>query len=189
MAARDTAQRAVRMCERLGVLAQQTLTGEEATADAVLGALRDVGAVLADDGLLVLTFSGHTERGEGPIESAHWCLVGGGVTLSQVANQLAQLPATARLLVIADTCYASAIAQVLTGPQPVIVLASCGEDQTMVDRPRSEFVTRLEQSVCSTGALGSIEALRELLEADTPDCERPVVWSNAPRPQIASSGT
>jgi hypothetical protein len=26
---------------------------------------------------------------------------------------------------------------------------------------------------------GSIDALRGVLEADTPDCERPVVWTNA----------
>jgi hypothetical protein len=125
-----------------------------------------------------VTFSGHTERGDGPIETARWCLVGGGMMLSQIADHLAQLPPAARLVIIADTCYAAAITQCLRGAQLAVVVASCAEDQTMVERARSEFVVRLEDLVCSDPSR-SIDELRAALEADTPDCERPVVWTNA----------
>jgi hypothetical protein len=183
VAARDTAQRARRICEHSGVAEQRTLAGDQATPEALRDALDHAAAVLIDGGLLVVTFSGHTERGDGPIETARWCLVGGSLTLGQLADQLARLPAAARLVIIADTCYAAAIAQCLRGPQLAVVVAACGEDQTMIERLHSEFVVRLEDAVCSDRAPGSppcsIDTLRAVLEADTPDCERPVVWTNA----------
>jgi hypothetical protein len=184
-AARDTAQRAQRICEHAGVAEQRTLAGGNATAEALRDALGHAAAVLREDGLLVVTFSGHTERGEGPIGEARWCLVGGGLPLSQIADHLARLPRTARLVIIADTCYGAAIAQCLQGAQPAVVIAGCGDDQTMIVRRHSEFVVRLEDFVCSGRPPGSpprsIDALRGVLEADTPDCERPVVWTNADR--------
>jgi hypothetical protein len=178
-AAQDTAQRVARICSELGIADQRTLAGEQATVASLLGALAAAGATLADDGLLVLTFSGHTVRGDGPIETACWCLFDGGIELSQVAGQLAPLPRDASVIVICDSCYASAIASVLIGTQEVVVLASCGADQTMVDRLRSEFVVRLEEFVASQRARCSLAQLRAVLEDDTPDCERPVVWTNA----------
>ena len=182
-AARDTAQRAQRICEHAGVTEQRTLAGEQATAEALRKALGHAAAALSEDGLLVVTFSGHTERGDGPIDTARWCLVGGSLPLSQIADDLAGLPPTARLVIIADTCYGAAITRCLRGTQPAIVIAGCGEDQTMIVRRHSEFVVRLEDFVCSerppASPLGSINALRAVLEADTPDCERPVVWTNA----------
>jgi hypothetical protein len=179
LAVRDTVQRAQRICEHAGVAEQRTLAGDQATAEALLGALERAATVLIDGGLLVVTFSGHTERGDGPIETARWCLVGGGVTLSQIADHLALLPPTARLVILANTCYAAAIAQCLRGAQPAVVIAGCGDDQTMIERARSEFVVRLEDFVCAERPPGSIDELRAMLEADTPDCERPVVWTNA----------
>jgi len=178
IAARDTLQRAQRICERSGVVDQRTLAGDQATPEALRDALDHAAAVLINGGLLVVTFSGHTERGDGPIETARWCLVGGGMMLSQIADHLARLPATARVILICDSCYAAAIGCVLSGPQQVIVLASCGEDQTMIDRIRSEFVVRIEEFVSAYRAEGSLAPLRDALEADTPDCERPVVWTN-----------
>ena len=177
-AAHDTVQRAQRICERSGVVEQRTLAGDQATAEALRDALDHAAAALIHGGLLVVTFSGHTERGDGPIETARWCLVGGGMMLSQIADQLAQLPPAARLVIIADTCYAAAIAPCLRGAQLAVVVASCGEDQTMIERARSEFVVRLEDLVCADPAR-SIDELRAALEDDTPDCERPVVWTNA----------
>src|SRR5689334_11439575 len=76
-AARDTLERAQRICECSGVIEQRTLAGDQATAEALGDALGHAAAVLINGGLLVVTFSGHTERGDGPIESARWCLVGG----------------------------------------------------------------------------------------------------------------
>ena len=178
IAAHDTVQRAQGICERSGVVEQRTLAGDQATAEALRDALGHAAAILINGGLLVLTFSGHTERGDGPIETARWCLVGGGMMLSQIADHLAQLPPAARLVIIADTCYAAAIAHCLRGPQLAVVVASCGEDQTMIERARSEFVVRLEDLVCADLS-PSIDELRAALEADTPDCERQVVWTNA----------
>ena len=177
-AAHDTVQRAQRICERSGVVEQRTLAGDQATAEALRGALDHAAAALINGGLLILTFSGHTERGDGPIETARWCLVGSSLTLAQITDQLALLPPAARLVIIADTCYAAAIAHCLRGGQLAVVVASCAEDQTMIERARSEFVVRLEDLVCSD-ATRSIDELRAALEADTPDCERPVVWTNA----------
>ncbi|HEX8107710.1 MAG TPA: hypothetical protein VF516_08265 [Kofleriaceae bacterium] len=179
IAARDTVQRAQRICEHSGVVEQRTLAGDQATAEALRDALDHAAAVLINGGLLVVTFSGHTERGDGPIETARWCLVGGSLTLSQIADPLARLPPAARLVIIADTCYAAAIAHCLRGAQLAVVVAGCSEDQTMVSRARSEFVVRLEDLVCSSHPGRSIDEIRAALEDDTPDCERPVVWSNA----------
>jgi hypothetical protein len=83
------------------------------------------------------------------------------------------------VLVICDSCYAAAIAGVLSRTQDVIVLAGCGEDQTMVGRRRSEFVVKIEEFVVSRRSQGTLAQLRDVLEDDTPDCERPVVWTNA----------
>lgn len=178
-AARDTLQRAERICESAGVTEQRTLAGDQATAEALRDALAHAAVELINGGLLVLTFSGHTERGDGPLETARWCLVGGGSTLAQIADQLARLPPAARLVIIADTCYAAAIAPCLRGPQLAVVIASCAEDQTMIERVRSEFIVRLEDLVCSGDPSRSLDEIRAALEDDTPDCERPVVWTNA----------
>jgi len=178
-APQDTVQRVQHVCRCLGIAEQRTLSGEQATAAALLGALADASTALTHDGLLVLSFSGHTARGDGPIETARWCLYDRGVELSEIADHLARLPHNIRAIVICDSCYAAAIAGVLTGPQEVVVLASCGDDQIGVDRARSEFILRLEAFVCADRAEGSLAELRDLVEADTPDCERPVVWTNA----------
>jgi len=180
-ATQDTTRRVARICCELGITDQRTLAGDQATVDALLGALSEAVATLVDDGLLVLTFSGHTVRGDGPTETARWCLFDGGVELSQITGQLSRLPAAATVLVICDSCYSAAIASVLSGTQEVVLLAGCGEHQTMIGRCRSEFVVKIEEFVVSRRSRGSLAQLREVLEDDTPDCERPVVWTNAAR--------
>jgi hypothetical protein len=174
----DSVQRASAICDRAGIVEQRTLAGEQASCAAVLGALDDAGARLDDGGLLVLMFAGHCERGDGPIETARWCLADGGLEIAALAAQLAQLPTQTCVVIIADTCYAAAIAAVFTGPQPVLLLASCGEDQTTVARRSSDLMVRLEQFWFAADGPGSVTELRDTLEADTPDCERPVVWTN-----------
>jgi hypothetical protein len=174
----DTMRRAVKVCRAAGVDEQRTLAGEHATRAALLSALEYARGALPNDGLLVLSFAGHTQRGDGPLESARWCLFDGGLALSRIACQLALFPADARLVIITDTCYAAAIAGTLVGTQRALVLASCGEDQTAIDRNSREFMVRLESFVCSAGRQGTVEDLRRHLELDTPDCERPYVWTN-----------
>jgi hypothetical protein len=180
-AAEDTAERFERIGRVLGIGDQRMLAGEHATIAAVLDALDRAAADLAPHGLLAVMFSGHTVRGEGPIETARWCLFDGGLEMSQIADRLARLPGTARVLVVCDSCYAAAIASCLIGPQQVVLLASCGDDQTMIDRARSEFVVRLDAFVGERRSDGTLAQLRDVLADDTPDCERPVVWTNAPR--------
>jgi hypothetical protein len=177
VAAPDTICRAMAIARHLGIAYQRTLAGEQVTAAVLRGELGWAALALAPRGLFFLSFSGHTERGEGPIETTRWCLAGGGLDLATIAGDLARLPPGARLIVLCDTCYAAAITSTLVGDQEVIVVGSCAEDQTMLERRSSEFMVRLEQFVRS-GAQGSLDELRAVLEADTPDCERPFVWTN-----------
>jgi hypothetical protein len=179
VAARDTVQRAERLCQRAGIVEQRALLGEAATRDAMLGALEAAAGSLAGDGVLVLTFSGHTERGDGPIDTTRWCFADGPLRVAEIAARLARLPSTARIIVIADTCYGAAIAHAPLGPQPLLLIAGCGDEQTMVERANSEFVVRLEELVgrCAGRSLAEVKVV---LEADTPDSERPVVWTNTP---------
>jgi hypothetical protein len=51
----------------------------------------------------------------------------------------------------------------------------------MIDRARSEFVVRLDAFVGERRSDGTLAQLRDVLEDDTPDCERPVVWTNVER--------
>lgn len=189
-ASQDTLGRALRICALVGIGEQRVRAGHQATAAAVRDALATAAATLGDDSLLVVSFAGHTERGDGPIATARWCLVGGGITLADLADDLARLPRSTWISIIADTCYAAAIATVLHGPQAVVVIGSCGDDQTMIERAHSELIVRIEGFVHAEmqeamrppqgHATGSaLDALRDVLEADTPDCERPVVWTNA----------
>ena len=179
MVSPDTLQRRRRICEHAGIAEQQVLRGKSATAEALLAALRRARAALGDEGVLVLTvLRPHRARRRPDRVGA---LVPGRRRreLSRICEHLAALPAAATLLLICDTRHAAAIAQALCGPQQAVVLASCGDGQTMLDRRRSEFVVRIEDFLCATRGRGSLAALRAQLEADTPDCERPVVWTHA----------
>jgi hypothetical protein len=178
IAAPDTVRRIARICEHAGIVEQHTLASEQATTAAVRAALLHATERLASGGVLVVTFSGHTKRGDGPIGTARWCLFDDGLELSEIARHLALLPETSRIVLICDTCYAAAIAQVLVGAQQVLVVASCSDEQTMIQRRVSEFVVRLEDFICATRGHGSVDDLRARLEHDTPDCERPAVWTN-----------
>ena len=177
VAARDTIVRSARMCERAGVSEQYTLAGAAATCDNVLDALQAAALILATDGLLVLTFSGLTERGDGAIGDARWCFADGTLAIAELARELARLPAHARIVVIADTCSATAIRHTALGPQPFLLIAGCDDDQEMAARLPSEFIFRLEELLLRRPD-PSLADVRAALEADTPDRERPVVWTN-----------
>ena len=164
VSARDTIARTARMCERAGVSEQYTLAGAAATCDNVLDALQAAALILATEGLLVLTFSGYTERGDGAI--------------AELARELSRLPAQARIVVIADTCSATAIRHTPLGPQPFLLIAGCDDDQLMTERLPSEFIHRLEELLIRRPD-PSLDDVRAVLAADTPASERPVVWTNA----------
>lgn len=192
---RDTLRRMSRLCAAAGLTAQVRLTGERATCDGVRRAVGRVARLLAPGGLLVLTFSGHSERGP---SRAGWCLHDGVLRLPEVASLLATVPRDTCVVVVADTCYAAALAQAVDpgpvpglgpalGPGPVpgpalVLLAACGAGQCTLDRPSSEFVERLERLVLPGGvrdpACASYAWLATELCRDTPDVERPSVWTN-----------
>ncbi|HEX4418759.1 MAG TPA: hypothetical protein VH165_12700 [Kofleriaceae bacterium] len=183
VASRDTVQTTEKLCRIAGIADQHLLIGGHATRAALAARLHAAAHALHDDGLLVLTFSGHTERGAGPIEATRWCLHDGPIGLAELAAQLARLPRTARVVVIADTCYAAAIKHVALGPQPLLLIGGCQEEQTTLERARSEIIVRLERLLCAGDALGgpgpSVRAIKAALEDDTPDAERPCVWTSS----------
>jgi hypothetical protein len=178
-AARDTVRRLARVCRVFDIDAQVILYDEAATTEAFTAALGHASRAITADGVLVLTFSGHTERGDGPFGSARWCLFDAGLELSWIADSLASLPPAVRIVIVCDSCYGAAIARTLTGPQPAVVVASCGDDQTMVSRASSEFVVKMEALVSSSEGDVTLDELSDVIAADTPDCERPRVWISA----------
>ena len=179
VASRDTVQTIEAMSRDAGIAEHVRLTGEQATCEALRAALDAATTGLDDDGLLVLTFSGHTERGDGPIEATRWCLADGPIGVAEVAARLAQLPSRARIVAIVDSCYAAAIKHVPLGPQAFALIGGCQEEQTMLERARSELVVRLEQ-LHATSRRPSLQTVKALLEDDTPDAERPCVWTTWP---------
>ena len=107
---------------------------------------RAAAAAIGPGGLLVLTFSGHSER---PVPGEHdggWCLHDAALRHVETAGLLAAAPASARIAVIADTCYAAACAATFTGvPATTIVLAACAENQATLNYQHSAFVKKLER--------------------------------------------
>src|SRR6185503_3161387 len=96
LSCRDTVDRLSRLCQAAGVRAQQALLGPDATTGRVRAAVAGIGP----GGLLVLTFSGHSER---PVPGEHnggWCLHDRALRHVETAALLATAPASARIVVI-----------------------------------------------------------------------------------------
>ena len=62
LSCRDTVERLSRLCQAVGVRTQQALLGLDATTGRVRVAIAGAAAAIGPGGLLVLTFSGHSER-------------------------------------------------------------------------------------------------------------------------------
>jgi hypothetical protein len=185
LSCRDTAARLSRVCQAAGIRAQQTLLGPQATTGQVRAALAGTAAGIGPGGLLVVTFSGHSER---PVPGEHdggWCLHDAALRHAQTARLLAAAPQSAHIVIIADTCYAAACATVLTRvPATTVVLAACAENQATLNYQQSHFVKRLEWLTYPGGRpnpdCGSYAWLRRELRKDTPDVERPDVCASNP---------
>ena len=181
----DTVERLSRLCQAAGVLAQQTLLGKDATTGRARAAITGAAAGIGQGGLLVLTFSGHSER---PVPGEHdggWCLHDAALRHVETAALLGVAPASARIVIIADTCYAAACAAVLTSvPATTVVLAACAANQATLNYQHSEFVHKLERLAAPGGRPNpncrSYAWLRRELRNDTPDVERPDVRANNP---------
>jgi len=185
LSCRDTAERLSRLCQAAGAGSQQTLLGPSATTGRARAAITAAAAGIGPGGLLVLTFSGHSER---PVPGEHgggWCLHDAALRHTHTAALLAAAPATAHLVIIADTCYAAACAAAFTHlPSATVVLAACAEYQATLNYQHSQFITTLERLTYPGGkpnpGCASYTWLRRELRKDTPDVERPDVRANTP---------
>jgi hypothetical protein len=185
LSCRDTVERLSRLCQAAGIRAQQVLLGPDATTAPARTAIAAAAAGTGPGGLLVLTFSGHSER---PVPGAHdggWCLHDAALRHAETAGLLAAAPASARIAIIADTCYAAACAATFTGvPATTVVLAACAENQATLNYQHSAFVHKLERLTYPGGKpnpdCASYAWLRRELRQDTPDAERPDIRTNHP---------
>jgi Caspase domain len=185
LSCRETVERLTRLCQAAGVRAQQALLGPDATTGRARAAIAGAAAGIGPGGLLVLTFSGHSER---PVPGEHdggWCLHDAALRHVETATLLAAAPASARIVVIADTCYAAACAATFTGvPATTVVLAACAENQATLNYQHSAFIRKLERLTYPGGRRNldcrSYAWLRRELRQDTPDVERPDVRANHP---------
>ncbi len=176
---RDTLTRMTRLTRAAGIQEQHCLAGTQATRAAVAETIAHGATALAHDGLLVVTFSGHTVRHH---DQTFWCLHDGELQLGEMAACLAGAAASARIVVVADTCYGAALRRYADLAATLVLIAACGEDQHTMNRPTSEFIVRLEQLTYPGGsrnaACTTYRWLHEQLQHDTPDVERPEVWTN-----------
>jgi hypothetical protein len=184
LSCRDTVDRLARMCRAAGLHCQYRLLGSAATLTRVRNLLAWA-ATVGDQGLLVLSFSGHSSRPVAGTEGG-WCLRDGVLAHTETAALLRALPRSAHLVVVAETCYAAAFADAFAELAPATVLvAACAAYQSTLNYPVSRFVTELAQLV--PGAAGTAPArhgylrLRHALRRDTPDVERPDILANRPQ--------
>jgi hypothetical protein len=114
-----------------------------------------------------------------------WCLRDAALRHVETATLLVAAPGSARIAVIADTCYAAACAATFAGvPAATIVLAACADNQATLNYQHSEFVHKLERLTYPGGRLNpdcrSYAWLRRELRKDTPDVERPDIRASNP---------
>jgi hypothetical protein len=183
---RDPLERMSRLAAAAGIARQRTLLGVHAGRAEVIEGLRRGAAGLDPRGHLLLAFTGHSDReraGLGRPPAVAWCLSDGTLPLTEVAALLGTAPPTAFITVIADTCYAAALSRFAI-PAAVVLLAACGADQEVLARPATGFAARLEQLVLADGqpnpACTSYLWLNRQFRRDSPDVERPLVWTNRP---------
>jgi hypothetical protein len=181
---RDTIESASRLASAAGISRQHQLAGASATRERVSRALASATTELDPHGQLLLTFTGHSDRGEPDASGRReisWCLRDGTLGLAEVAALLRALPSTAMIVVVADTCYAAALSA-FAMPAPLVLLAACGAGQQILARPAVTFTALLEQLVLPGGRpnpdCASYLWLDRRLRHDTPDVERPRVWAS-----------
>jgi hypothetical protein len=181
----DTVERLTRVCHAAGVRTQQHLLGRRATVGRIRDAIAGPATRISEDGVLVLTFSGHSERAIPGEHHGSWCLRDGVLRHTETVELLAGAPPFAHIVVIAETCYAAAFAAVFAEvPAATVLLAACAANQSTLNYPRSEFAIALERFTFPNGSPNpqctSYTWLRRELRKDTPDVERPAVLANRP---------
>jgi hypothetical protein len=176
---RDTMARLTRLTHAAGIWEQHWLAGTQATRAAVAETIERGATALAPAGLLVVTFSGHTVRHH---DQTFWCLHDGELPLGELATCLTGAAASAQIVVVADSCYGAALRRSADLAVTLVLLAACGADQHTLNRPTSEFIVRLEELTYPDGSrhaeCTTYRWLHERLRDNTPDVERPEVWTN-----------
>jgi hypothetical protein len=185
LSCRDTAERLWRICQAAGIGAQQILLGPDATTGRTRAAIAASAAATGPGGVLVVTFSGHSERPVPGKYGGGWCLHDQALRHGETAGLLAAAPASAHIVIIADTCYAAACAAAFTSvPATTVVLAACAENQATLNYRQSQFVKTLERLTYPGGRpnpdCSSYAWLRRELRKDTPDVERPDIRASNP---------
>ena len=84
-----------------------------------------------------MTFSGHTVRHH---DQTFWCLQDGELQLGEVAACLTGAATSARIVVVTDSCYGSALRRYADLAATLVLIAACGEDQYTMNRLTSEFI-------------------------------------------------
>ena len=184
-ACRDSVERLTELCDAAGIATQHRLLGTDATVGGVREAIADAAAAVRPGGLLMLTFSGHSERAVPDEHVGGWCLRDGTLYHAETALLLAGAPPWSQLVVVADTCYATSFATVIADlPADTVLLAACGTNQATLDYPVSPFVSTLQRLTfphqTPNPDCTSYSWLRRELRRDTPDVERPDVCANRP---------
>ena len=102
---RDTQARMTRLAHAAGIQEQHWLAGTQTTRATVAETIERGATALDHDGLLVVTFSGHTVQHH---DQTFWCLHDGETQLGEIAACLAGAAASAQIVVVADSCYGAA---------------------------------------------------------------------------------
>jgi len=104
-------------------------------------------------------------------------------TAAGITRQHQLLGSRASRAEVTDTCYAAALSR-FTIPATVVLLAACGPDQEILANPATGFAARLERLMLADGqpnpACTSYLWLSRQFRRDSPDVERPQVWTNRP---------
>jgi hypothetical protein len=170
------------LCVAVGVDEQHMFRGSEVTRERVNLVFDCAASHLDQDALLVVTFVGHSVRGDSA-EDTRWCIFDDKLAFADITALFRRVPVSTRIVVVSDTCYAGALSRLGALPQTLILLAACGEDQWTMNRRRSEFVVRLTELICPGGIrnpdCSSYAWLGAELQKDVPDVERPAVWTNS----------
>ena len=185
LSCRDTVDRLSRLSHAAGARSQHRAVGPDATVATVRRMVTGAVARTRPGGLLIVAFSGHSERAVPGVHDGGWYLYDGSIRHVETAALLSAAPPSATVVVIADTCYATALAHspaMARVPATVVLLAACAESQTTLNYPVSEFVTTLHRLTFPGGKRHpdcvTYTWLRRQLRVDTPDAQRPEVWVN-----------
>jgi len=163
----DSVQRLSHFGTSIGLLDQHELLGARATVARATATIAAAARRVGPGDRLVLSFSGHAVRDGG------WTLHDGTLRHPDTATFLARVDPRARVLVVADTCYAATFAEVIgLIPAATVLLAACAAHQTTLDHPVSEFVTALIRYLPADHRPAE---LQRVLRAGAPDIECPAV--------------